>query len=228
MKHSLRPLDALWDELHSQLGHEATVGADAFDMTDDEQYWASGAKDADEIERLAGGLARKHVLDYGCGLGRVSVHVIARCASLSCVDVSPVALSSLMSNLSRRGCPAPRGVWQTERLADVSVPAAFDLIYAWHVLFHLSTVQAISFIHDAYARLRPDGVLIFDVCNAFHPAYLPVLRHSAQSGSWQAGPFPHTPLDPRFLCYFATQAVGFMRAHVERRDGPQPAIVCSK
>lgn len=216
----------IWDGLHEHYGQEATVGG--AEPSEGEAYWSGGAADADKIEALVGGFSKKAVLDYGCGVGRVALHVQPRCALLACADASQVALKRLGENARLRGMALPSHVTRVSRLDQLDARLTFDVIYAWHVAFHLTTVETLSLIHDAHARLRPGGVLAFDVCNAYHPRYVEVLQLAARAGTWHAGAYPHTPLCPDYLCYIAVHVIGFAYADVEARNAMQPAIICRK
>lgn len=217
---------AIWDRLHEHYGQEATVGG--AEPTEGEAYWSGGAADADKIEDLVGGFYAKAVLDYGCGVGRVALHVRPRCTLLVCADASQVALKRLDENARLRGMASPSHVEHVSRLAQLDSRLTFDVIYAWHVAFHLTTVETLSLMHDAHTRLRPGGVLVFDVCNAYHQRYVEVLRRAAREGTWHAGDYPHTPLCPDYLCYVAVYVLGFASADVESGVLMQPAVVCRK
>lgn len=122
-----------------------------------------------EQERLAAGVRAalaevrspaREALDFGCGTGNVTRHLLAAGAQVVAADVSERNLAHVarrfgVETLHLDGGPLPR-----ER---------FDLVAAYSVLHHIPDYLAA--LDDLAAALRPGGVLYLD--------------HEAHEAAWQ-------------------------------------------
>ncbi len=93
-------------------------------------------------------------LDYGCGTGNLTGHLLALDAEVTAADISPHFLAIV----------AERYGVETIRLEDgdpASVPdQAFDFIGLYSVLHHIP--DYLTAVRDLVGKLRPGGVLYLD------------------------------------------------------------------
>lgn len=107
-------------------------------------------------------LARAHVLEIGCGTGRLVHHVRPRVADYTGVDIS-----SGMCAEARRRCREMDGVRFFES-DGLTVPAealdrAYDLILAFAVFVHCPKPVIGSLVRSGWSALRPGGYMRFQV-----------------------------------------------------------------
>lgn len=110
------------------------------------------------------------VLDWGCGCGRVSQHLLETSGlRLTGIDIDPENVAWCHANLTAgRFLAAPL-------MPPVAAPdAAFDAAFAISVLTHLTEEAADAWVGEMARLLRPDGLLIVTVSS-----FDALLRHNA-------------------------------------------------
>nr|WP_245215326.1 class I SAM-dependent methyltransferase [Pararoseomonas baculiformis] len=130
----------------------------------------------------------RDVLDLGCGIGRVSAALAARCRSVLGLDVSP----GMIAEARRRHGSIPRLRFETTPGTGLSsLPErCFDLILAvdsFPYLVQAGAEVAERHLADAAQRLRPDGA--FAILNLSYRGDLAQDRADAarwaEHGGWQ-------------------------------------------
>jgi 2-polyprenyl-6-hydroxyphenyl methylase / 3-demethylubiquinone-9 3-methyltransferase len=121
------------------------------------------------IDRLAGGLSGKRVLDIGCGGGILAEAMAAKGAQVTGIDLAEKPLKVAMLHRLETGSLVQYRLVSAEALAD-EAPASFDVITCMEMLEHVpdppSTVAAC-------ARLvRPGGQVFFSTINRNAKAFL--------------------------------------------------------
>ncbi len=121
------------------------------------------------LERLAGGLAGKHVLDVGCGGGILAEAMAGRGAQVTGIDLADKPLKVAMLHGMESGGRVDYRLVSAEALAAES-PAAFDVVTCMEMLEHVpdpgSTVAAC-------ARLaKPGGWVFFSTINRNPKSFL--------------------------------------------------------
>lgn len=121
------------------------------------------------IERQAGGLAGKRVLDVGCGGGILSESMAQRGATVVGIDLAEEALAAARRHAGDAGVAVDYRCIAAEALADAE-PGSFDVVTCMELLEHVPDPAAIV---DACARLaRPGGTLVFATINRNAKAWL--------------------------------------------------------
>ena len=128
-----------------------------------DDFFESGTKHVDEVF----GVIRKHIrpdfrpdraLDFGCGVGRITIPLAGVCAQVVGVDVSPSMLEE-----ARRNCDL-RHLTNVELFAsdDVlsAVPGHFDFVHSFIVLQHIPPPRGEQLIGTLLTMLSEEGVAL--------------------------------------------------------------------
>jgi len=123
----------------------------------------------DHIERLAGGLAGKRVLDVGCGGGILAEAMARKGAEVTGIDLGEKPIKVAMLHALESGTRVDYRVQAAEALA-AEQPEAFDVVTCMEMIEHVpdpaSTVAAC-------ARLaRPGGRVVFSTINRNAKSFL--------------------------------------------------------
>jgi len=121
------------------------------------------------IERLAGGLAGKRVLDVGCGGGILAEAMAAKGARVTGIDLADKPLKVAMLHRMESGSDVEYRLVSAEALA-AEEPGAFDIVTCMEMLEHVpdppSTVRACA------ALVRPGGMVFFSTLNRNAKSFL--------------------------------------------------------
>jgi len=121
------------------------------------------------IERVAGPLAGRRVLDVGCGGGILAESLASLGASVTGIDLSEKSLAVAKLHRLESGINVDYRAVSAEALA-AEQPGAFDVVTCMEMLEHVPDPASIV---DACARLaRPGGWLLFSTLNRNPKSYL--------------------------------------------------------
>lgn len=121
------------------------------------------------IDRVAGGLAGKAVLDVGCGGGILSEAMSARGARVLGIDLGDKALGVAKLHKLESGAQVEYRLVAAETLAR-ETPAAFDVVTCMELLEHVP--EPGSIIAACATLLKPGGVAVFSTINRNPKSYL--------------------------------------------------------
>jgi 2-polyprenyl-6-hydroxyphenyl methylase/3-demethylubiquinone-9 3-methyltransferase len=114
------------------------------------------------IERLAGGLAGKAILDVGCGGGILAEAMAARGARVTGIDLADKPLKVAMLHRLETGSAVDYRLQSAESLAQES-PGAYDVVTCMEMLEHVPDPPSVV---EACARLvKPGGLVFFSTIN---------------------------------------------------------------
>lgn len=121
------------------------------------------------IERQAGGLDRRRVVDVGCGGGILSEAMAQRGAAVVGIDLAAAALAVARDHARVSGLAIDYREIAAETLAEAE-PASFDVVTCMEMLEHVpDPASAVA----ACARLaRPRGTVVFSTINRNPRAWL--------------------------------------------------------
>ncbi|WP_137178659.1 class I SAM-dependent methyltransferase [Roseomonas sp. AR75] len=105
------------------------------------------------LERLG------HLVDFGCGVGRATLHLAAISPRVTGVDISAPHLALARQEARARGLD--HIAWLRSR-ADLPMPVqGYDLWFSRRVLQHVPPPLALHLLRLAFAGLAPGGVAVF-------------------------------------------------------------------
>ena len=121
------------------------------------------------IERIAGGLSGKRIVDVGCGGGILAEAMAAKGAQVTGIDLADKPLKVAMLHRMESGSTVDYRLVSAEALAEEK-PGAYDIVTCMEMLEHVpdppSTVRAC-------ARLaRPGGMVFFSTLNRNAKSFL--------------------------------------------------------
>ena len=121
------------------------------------------------IERLAGGLAGKRIVDVGCGGGILAEAMAARSAQVTGIDLADKPLKVAMLHRMETGSSVDYRLISAEALA-AEKPGAHDIVTCMEMLEHVpdppSTVRACAQL------VRPGGMVFFSTLNRNAKSFL--------------------------------------------------------
>lgn len=151
---------------------------------DVEEFLATGRADVDHtlawLDRLGLPTSFARVLDFGCGVGRLSQALAGHADEVVGVDISPTMLD-VARRLDRS---AGRCRFVLNRTADLAAfpDGHFDLVYCMLVLQHLPRPLIRRYVGEFMRVLGHDGVAVLQL--ATEP------RWTAKGIAWRLLPFP--------------------------------------
>ncbi len=121
------------------------------------------------VEKLAGGLAGKSVLDVGCGGGILAEAMAARGAKVTGIDLADKPLKVALLHRLETGSAVDYRLVSAETLAEES-PGAYDVVTCMELLEHVpdppSTIRACATL------ARPGGMVFFSTLNRNAKSFL--------------------------------------------------------
>jgi 2-polyprenyl-6-hydroxyphenyl methylase/3-demethylubiquinone-9 3-methyltransferase len=121
------------------------------------------------LERLAGGLAGKRVLDVGCGGGILAEAMAARGAEVTGIDLADKPLKVAMLHGLESGSAVRYRLVSAEAMA-AEAPQSFDVVTCMEMLEHVpdpaSTVRACA------SLVKPGGWVFFSTLNRNPKSFL--------------------------------------------------------
>lgn len=116
------------------------------------------------------GLPMGHALDFGCGVGRLTIPLAQRFEEVTAVDISPAMIEEARSNCLERRIENVTFVLSDDELSKLE--GAYDFINAYIVFEHIEVDRGLRLIERLLALLGPGGVAAIDVCTKRHESSL--------------------------------------------------------
>jgi SAM-dependent methyltransferase len=166
----LARIEEAWTKLGGERPHHSVMTRKEFRPARLENsldgFWASGlgeVESANALLRQLGftGLNGKTCVEYGCGLGRVTVPLAAKFAEVHAYDISASHLALARERAEREGAANIQFHHRGGGLLDPL--ESCDFFYSRLVFQHNPPPVIRELIKLALASLRPDGIAIFGV-----------------------------------------------------------------
>jgi SAM-dependent methyltransferase len=176
-----------------------------------ERFFESGRRHVAEtlaaIESLVGAdFECRAALDYGCGVGRLTLPLAERCEQVYGVDVSPSMLREAEHNARRMGLANVAWV-PANRVEGLS--GAYDLVQSYLVFQHIPVCEGERIFAKLVGGLRPGGVGSIHVAlRPSHPAAgafhwtmktVPFAYNFVNLARGRAWSYPHMQMNPYSL-----------------------------
>lgn len=107
------------------------------------------------LREINPGFSPISTLDFGCGVGRLTLPLARESASVLGVDVSPGMLSEAHKNSSERGVSNVRFAHE--------VSGCFDLVHSFIVFQHIPPRRGMRIVRDLVSRVEPGGMAVLQV-----------------------------------------------------------------
>jgi SAM-dependent methyltransferase len=138
---------------------------------DQAAFAKSGARKAagvlQRLEELGVPPRRGGALDFGCGVGRLSLPLAEHFETVVGVDIAPSMIEGARARAADAGVTNTRFVVDGEKRLE---PASFDLVYCALVLQHQPSADAaLGLIERLAALVAPGGVLVVQVPTRLAP-----------------------------------------------------------
>ena len=131
-----------------------------------DEFWATGEAEVVRVERMLARhdvtpLSTKICVEYGCGVGRVTMGLAKRFAQVHSYDISRSHLSLAEQRAQEVRVSNCRFHLCSENLLDPLEPC--DFYYSKIVFQHNPPPIILQLIKNALRALKPDGIAIFQV-----------------------------------------------------------------
>lgn len=149
---------------------------------DPEEFFATGVSEIGEVigymNRLGLGFQRKAVLDFGCGVGRLSQALAAQFERVVGMDIAD-SMIMRAREFNRFGERVEYLVNTTDNLA-LFQNDTFDFVYSNITLQHIPPESSTKYVQEFFRVLRPGGVAVFQVPSGreYRPGSLSALLYT--------------------------------------------------
>ncbi len=159
-----------WTALGNEKPHWSVLSSDQFlpDKIEENRrrFYESGL---DDTKRILSALERHgrdaadhpRVVEYGCGVGRVTPYLSAAFREVTAIDISSSHLAMAQEATQAAGVRNAR--FQLARAPEFGMEAPFDLWFSYIVLQHNPPPVIAMILRRAMAMLAPGGIAIFQV-----------------------------------------------------------------
>jgi len=167
METLLQRVSQTWTQLGRDRPHWSVLSSDYFLPDKIEQtrcdFYASGSEDVDLIHQVL----RRHakvapkcprVVEYGCGVGRVTPHLADAFGNVTAIDISTTHMELARHAVGRRTVD-----FRLARWPEFGMARPFDLWFSRLVLQHNPPPLIVLILRRAFELLAPGGMAVFQL-----------------------------------------------------------------
>jgi len=181
-----RGSDEAWRRWGETEPYYGVLAADRFRLSaiaaHRDEFWDSGETQVEErlatAERHFGGFARGRALDFGCGVGRLTLPMARRFGEAVGLDIAPAMLAEAQRNADAAGLANVRWLLSDDGLG--AADGRFDLVMSCIVLQHIPVRRGLGIVRHLLDRVAPAGVAALHVCIGRGDSPAQALRYAAQ------------------------------------------------
>jgi len=147
-----------------------------------EEFWHLGeVQIADLIQASGqhfGSITFGRALDFGCGVGRLSLPLARRFEQVTALDIAPAMLAEARLNAAQAGLDNLHIARADDALGEAK--GQFDFIVSYIVFQHIPVRRGMAILRALLGRVAPGGVAALDLCIDRRDTPAQALRNWAQ------------------------------------------------
>jgi 2-polyprenyl-3-methyl-5-hydroxy-6-metoxy-1,4-benzoquinol methylase len=124
-----------------------------------DEFFQSGERQSEilmqTLREINPGFSPTRTIDFGCGVGRLTLALACESTSVLGVDISPGMLSEAQKNATERGVSNVRFAHE--------ISGRFDLVHSFIVLQHIPPRRGLPIVRDLVSRVEPGGMVVLQV-----------------------------------------------------------------
>lgn len=113
-------------------------------------------------QEVFGPVSGDSALDFGCGVGRLSLALARRFDRVVGLDIAPGMLSEAQKNAALLG--VTNASFETADDALSNAPGQFGFVNCYIVLQHIPTARGMEIIRQLVAKIKPGGGCLIHIC----------------------------------------------------------------
>lgn len=147
-----------------------------------EDFFRSGPPVVEErlaaAERHFGLLGRERALEFGCGVGRLTLPLAAAFNHVTALDIAPAMLAEAQRNAQAAGRDTIRFALSDDRLS--AAEGAYDFVLSSIVFQHIPRRRGLAILARLLDRVAPGGIAAIQLCIGRHDSLASRARFWAQ------------------------------------------------
>jgi SAM-dependent methyltransferase len=152
-----------WDELGAREPYFAVLSQPRFllDNLDEEaleQFYSTGEEDVERILELAGRPAVNRALEFGCGVGRLTIPMSHRVSHVVGLDAAESLLRLARESAASR--QIVNAEFRSVELLDGLAEGSFDLVYSYIVFQHIPVRAGENYLRKLLDKTAPGGTAV--------------------------------------------------------------------
>lgn len=133
-------------------------------------------------ERHFGAFGRGRALDFGCGVGRLTLPLAALFEEVVGLDIAPAMLAEARHNAQAHGVTNCRFARSDDGLSEAG--GSFDLVITSMVLQHIPVRRGLQIVQQLLSRVAPGGIAALQFC---------IERNDSAASRWRYWAQCHIP-----------------------------------
>lgn len=166
-EHLQKLVEETWSRLGQEDAHWSVITDEKFRKdrlkSHKDEFFKMGEGDIARVDaafsRVGASLSNvESVMDFGCGVGRLSIPLARKTKYVLGVDISAAHLHEAKANIDQQGCGNIE-LFRAECIDDIRKLPEFELVYSIIVLQHNPPPVMLKILDALCSRVKPDGYL---------------------------------------------------------------------